>query len=213
MTELGIRAIGARTEPHAAVPTLLFDLALEETTGQLVESIALRCQIRIEPHRRRYSPEEQHSLLELFGETPRWGDTLKPFLWTHASTIVPRFSGSTRAELPVTCTYDFEVAASKYLHALEGGEIPTLLLFSGTVFVQGPTGLSVSQIPWEKEASFRLPVRVWREMMDRYFPNSGWLRLQTDTLDLLMRCKARRAVASWDQLVVSLLKDAGETEQ
>jgi hypothetical protein len=147
MTELGIRAIGARTEPHAAVPTLLFDLALEETTGQLVESIALRCQIRIEPHRRRYSPEEQHSLLELFGETPRWGDTLKPFLWTHASTIVPRFSGSTRAELPVTCTYDFEVAASKYLHALEGGEIPTLLLFSGTVFVQGPTLGQGSVVP------------------------------------------------------------------
>ncbi len=76
-----------------------------------------------------------------------------------------------------------------------------------------PRGSGVSQIPWDKEASFRLPVRVWREMMNRYFPNSGWLRLHTDTLNLLMRCKARRAVASWDQLMLSLLKDAGETEQ
>jgi len=213
VTDLTIRAVGARTEPHAAVPTLVFDLALEESTGQLVESIALRCQIRIEPHRRRYSPEEERNLIELFGESPRWGDTVKPFLWTHASTIVVGFSGSTRAELPVACTYDFEVAASKYLHALADGEVPVLLLFSGTVFLQGPTGISVSQIPWDKEASFRLPVRVWREMMDRYFPNSGWLRLHTDTLNLLMRCKARRAVASWDQLMVSLLRDAGETEQ
>ena len=138
---------------------------------------------------------------------------MKPFLWTHASTIVVGFSGSTRAELPVTCTYDFEVAATKYLHGLAEGEVPLLLLFSGTVFLQGATGISVSQIPWDKEASFRLPVQVWREMMDHYFPNSGWLRLHTDTLSLLMRCKGRRAVPSWDQLMISLLRDAGETEQ
>ena len=111
------------------------------------------------------------------------------------------------------CTYDLEIAHTKYFNALDTGDIPLLLLFSGTVFLQGATGISVSQIPWDKEASFRLPVRVWREMMDRYFPNSGWMRLHTDTLNLLMRCKARRAVASWDQLMVSLLRDAGETEQ
>jgi hypothetical protein len=213
MTELDIQTVGARAEKHAAVPTLMFELAIEERKGKAVESIALRCQIRIEPQKRRYSAEEEQNLLELFGETPRWGDTLKPFLWTHASTLVPGFSGSTRVDLPVSCTYDFEVAASKYLHALGEGEIPVLLLFSGTVFARGSAGLSATHIPWDRESSFRLPVHVWRAMMDHYFPNSGWLRLHTDTLNRLMRCKARRAIATWDDLLLSLLTDAGETEQ
>ena len=212
MIALDLRALAARVEPHAAVPTLMFDLAVDERSGGMVESILLRCQLRIQPHRRRYSRNEEQNLEELFGGPERWGDTLKPFLWTHASATVQSFSKTTRVELPVPCTYDFEVAASKYLHSLEGGEVPLLLLFSGTVFVQGPTGLQAEHIPWDKEASFRLPVRTWRELMDRYFPNAGWIRLQKETLDKLLRCKARRAVGTFDELVVSLLDDAGESE-
>jgi hypothetical protein len=208
MTGLSIRALGARAERHAAVPTLLFDL--EVRSEEPVESIALRCQIRIEPGRRKYSSAEEGPLLELFGEPPRWGDTQKPFLWTHASTIVPGFTGSTRVELPVTCTYDFEVAASKYLHALEEGEIPALLLFNGALFSHRDGALSVTQIPWDVESALRIPVSVWREMMDAYFPGSGWLRLHKDTLDALLRCKARRALASWDELMLVLLREAGE---
>ena len=177
-----------------------------------MESIGLRCQIRIEPQRRRYTGAEEERLLELFGETPRWGDTLKPFLWTHVSTVVPGFTGSTIVDLPVPCSYDLEVAAAKYFHALEDGEIPTLFLFSGTVFVRSPAGLRVQQVPWDKEAFCRLPVRVWRELMDAYFPQSGWLRLHRDTLDRLTRVKARRALATWDDVVTALLRDAGETQ-
>ena len=46
------------------------------------------------------------------------------------SLMVPSFTGSCELDLPVPCTYDFEVAASKYLHALGDGEVPLLLLFS-----------------------------------------------------------------------------------
>jgi hypothetical protein len=205
---VAIRATGAHPERHAAVPTMVFDLEVQST--EPIESIALRCQIRIEPQRRKYEPAEERCLLELFGETPRWGETLKPFLWTHASIIVPGFSESARVELPVTCTYDFEVAASKYLHALQEGEIPALLLFSGAVFARRESGLSVTQIPWDTESALRVPVRAWREMMDHYFPNSGWLRLHKDTLDALLRCKARRALASWDEVMRVLLQEAGE---
>jgi hypothetical protein len=208
MSGLAIRALAARAERHAAVPTLIFDLEIR--AEEPVESIALRCQIRIEPGRRKYSSAEEGPLLELFGEPPRWGETQKAFLWTHASTIVPGFTGSTRVELPVTCTYDFEVAASKYLHALEEGEIPALLLFNGALFSHREGALSVTQIPWDVESALRIPVRVWREMMDAYFPGSGWLRLHRDTLDALLRCKARRALASWDELMLALLREAGE---
>ena len=130
-------------------------------------SIRSRCAARSgsSPQRRRYAADEEARLLELFGETPRWGDTLKPFLWTHVSTMVVGFTGGTDVELHVPCTYDLDVAAAKYFHALDDGEIPLILLFSGTVFAKGDGGaLRVTQIPWDREARLRLPVQTWREL-------------------------------------------------
>jgi hypothetical protein len=211
MSEITFTVTEAAPVPYAAAPTLVFRLHLEAPAGDTIHSIALRCQIRIEPQRRRYTPDEEARLLELFGETPRWGDTLKPFLWTHASTMVPGFTGSTDVELHVPCSYDLEVAAAKYFHALGDGEIPLILLFSGTVFAKADGGaLRVTQVPWDREARFRLPVGTWRELVDRYFPNAGWLRLRRDTLDALLRMKARRVLATWDDVLAELLRAAGE---
>jgi len=208
VTDVRFQIVDVVPERHAAVPTLLFGLQVEERSGAAVD-IALRCQIRIEPQRRRYSPVEEQRLLELFGETPRWGDTLKPFLWTNVSALLPQFQGSLQTTLPVPCSYDFDVAAAKYFHALEDGEIPLVFLFSGTIFAQGETRLQVAQIPWNADATFRLPVRAWRALMDLYFPNGGWLRLRRESLDGLMRFKATRAIPTWDAVVDTLLKEAG----
>lgn len=211
MSQIAFTVLDAAPVPYAATPTLSVRLHLEAPAGETIHSIALRCQIRIEPQRRRYSADEEARLLELFGETPRWGDTLKPFLWTHVSTMVVGFAGGTDVELHVPCTYDLDVAAAKYFHALGDGDIPLILLFSGTVFARGEGGaLRVTQIPWDREARLRLPVRTWRELVDRYFPNSGWLRLRRDTLDALLRVKARRALATWDDVLAELLRAAGE---
>lgn len=206
MSELAFEIAGARPERYAAVPTLAFGLRISETSGAEIHSILLRCQIRIEPHRRRYSHEEEDRLAEQFGAVPRWSDTLKPFLWTHVSTIVPAFTGTSEFPLQVPCTYDFEVTAAKYFHALDQGEIPLLLLFSGTVFARGDNGLKVSQVPWSKEVAYRLPLSVWRELADLYFPNSGWLRLQHEALNHLMKFKARHHLLSWDEVIEVLLK-------
>ncbi len=180
MTNLTLEVIDARPEPHAAVPTIMLRMRIAETTGATVHAIALRCQIRIEPQRRRYTADEEARLYELFGETPRWGDSLRPFLWTHVATTVTSFRGTTEVDLPIECTYDFEVAASKYLHAVEDGEIPILLLFTGTVFTKGQSGFAVEPVAWDLEAPFRLPVAVWRDTMDLYFPNSGWIRVSRE---------------------------------
>jgi hypothetical protein len=210
MTELVFDCMDVRPERYAASPTLSFRLRIAETSGEAVHAIALRCQIRIEPQRRRYSAEEADRLLELFGERPRWGDTLKPLQFAMVSAMVPGFTGATEIELPVPCTYDFEVASAKYLHALDGDEVPLLLLFSGTVFTKGETGFSVAQVPWHKEASYRLPARVWRELMDLYFPNEAWIRMRRETLDALQAFKARQALPTWDDALEALLKQAGE---
>ena len=76
--------------------------------------------------------------------------------------MVPRFEGSTVVDLNVPCTFDFNVAATKYFDGLEAGELPLNFLFSGTVFYQGGVrALQVMQISWDKEARYRLPVQVW----------------------------------------------------
>lgn len=209
MTELDFAVVGAEPDRFAAAPTLVFKLRVTETSGTPIHVLALRCQIRIEPQRRRYSPEEEERLLALFGETPQWGDSLKPFLWTHASAMVAGFAGSTDVDLAVACSYDLEVAAAKYLHSLGDGEIPLILLFNGAVISTSADGsMSVDPVPWHKEFNYRLPVAVWRRMMDLYFPDSGWLRLQRDTLDALERFKASRALFTADQALEALLKEA-----
>jgi hypothetical protein len=210
MSELVFDCVDAKPERYAAVPTMLFKLHIAETSGESIHAIALRCQIRIEPQRRRYSLDEEERLLDLFGENLRWGDTLKPLQFTNVSMMVPGFHGSTEVDLPVVCTYDFEVSAAKYLHSLREGDVPLLLLFSGTVFAKGQSGFSVHQVPWHKEASYRLPVLLWREMMDLYFPNSAWMRVRRETFDALHLFKSRRALVTWDDALETLLKEAGE---
>ncbi len=175
-----------------------------------MHAAALRCQIRIEPQRRRYSEREEENLYELFGETPQWGSSLRPFLWTHVSSMVGRFDGTTEFDLPVECTYDFEVAGAKYMHTLGAGDIPLIFLFSGTVFTQGVSGFSAEPLSWSTESSYRLPVAVWRSTMDAYFPGSGFIRVRRDTLDDLQRFRAIRGLPTWDQAFEQLLKEAEE---
>jgi hypothetical protein len=210
MTNLAFEVVESRAEPHAAVPTIMMRIRAEEADGFSIHALALRCQIRIEPQKRRYSPDEEERLYEMFGETPQWGDSLRPFLWTHVSTTVGKFDGTTEFDLPIECTYDFDVAGAKYLHALGDGEIPLILLFSGTVYTRGETGFSAEPLSWSAEATHKLPVATWRAMMDLYYPNSGWIRVQRDTLDSLQRFRAYRGLPTWDQAFEQLLKEAGE---
>lgn len=206
MPDLHFQVADGEVLPFAAVPTLLFKVPITNAIeGERIQSIMLRAQVRIEVTQRHYDPGTEGRLLELFGEPHRWGETLRSLLWTHAAANVPPFVDSTVAELPIVCTYDFEVAAAKYFYALEDGEIPLLFLFSGTVFYLSGGELQIAQIPWELEASFRLPVAVWKDMMNRYFPNSAWLRLRKDVFDRLYAYKARNALPTWEDALERLM--------
>lgn len=210
MSELEFAVLDVVPEPYAATPNLLFRLRVRENTGEAIHAIALRCQLRIEPQRRQYADGEQDGLDDLFGSRERWRETLKPFLWTHSSAMVRGFMDSIEFDLPVTCTYDFDVTAAKYLHALREGDVPLLLLFSGTVFTRGTTGFGVEQVPWHLEASYRMPVSVWRRLMDSYFPGGGWIRVDRDTLDALIRFKSARALPGWESTFEALLAPMSE---
>lgn len=207
MPDLDFRVESAQPVPYAVAPHLVFKVAVTNANEEeKIQSVMLRCQIQIETVRRQYDDGEKASLFDLYGEPERWGQTLKTLLWTHANAAVQSFTGSCVVELPVPCTFDFNVATTKYFDGLEGGDIPLCFLFSGTVFYHDETGaLQVSQISWEKEANFRLPVSVWKEMMDHYYPNSAWLNIRKDVFEKLQEYKKRNSIPNWEQAFEQLL--------
>jgi hypothetical protein len=193
---------GARCEPFAASPLLALRTRVTESSGVPVYAITLRAQVRIEPQRRRYGAAESEQLAELFGGPERYGDTLRPLLWTFVSTTVLAFETEAAFDLLVPCSYDFDIAANKYLSALADGEIPLAVQFSGTLFVRGADGAVAAElVPWSCEAHYRLPVPVWRETMDAYFPNSAWIRVDRDTFDALYAFKRAGGFPTWEAAI------------
>ncbi|GAC1496039.1 MAG: DUF6084 family protein [Vulcanimicrobiaceae bacterium] len=207
MSALAFTVLGARAERYSIAPQLILRVGLQERSGADIYAIALRAQIMIAPQRRRYASSEAHDLVDLFGSQARYGETLRPMLWTHATQMVLAFSGATEFEVPIPCSYDFDIAAHKYLAALRDGEIPIDVLFSGTAIERGETGPASGFVPWSCEASYRLPVAVWRDAMDAHFPNAAWIRIDRETFEALQRRRAASSVPTWEATFASLLAE------
>jgi Family of unknown function (DUF6084) len=207
MPELQFQIEGAEAVPHAAAPLLALKLRIANLpASESIHSITLKCQVQIEPTKRRYLPPEQEKLADLFGEPSRWSRTVKPLHWMNTSIVVQGFVGSVLVNLELPCTFDFNVASTKYFHALDAGDIPLCVMFSGTVFYQSQESmLQVAQIPWDREAYFKLPVAVWKEMMDAHFPNSAWLSLRRDAFQQLYDYKVRHGLPTWEQAIARLI--------
>jgi hypothetical protein len=207
MPDLRLTIEGADVVSYSAAPLLSFKVRISNNAAaEVIHTIAMRAQIQIEVTRRKYDAAEQARLLDLFGEPDRWGQTLRNMLWTHASVVVPRFTGSVLAEIPVPCTFDFNVAATKYFHGVTSGDLPLCFQFSGNVFYQGEEEtLQVAPISWDKEAKYRLPVRVWKDLMDAYYPNSAWLALHRDTFEKLLQYKMREGIPTWEEAIERML--------
>jgi hypothetical protein len=207
MPELQFQIEGAEAVPHAAAPLLALKLRITNLpASESIHTLTLKCQVQIEPAKRRYLLPEQEKLADLFGEPSRWGRTVKPLHWMNTSVAVSGFMGSILVDLELPCTFDFNVASTKYFHALDAGDIPLCVMFSGTVFYQSQEGiLQVAQIPWDREAYFNLPVSVWKEMMDAHFPNSAWLSLRRDAFEQLYDYKVRHGLPTWEQAIERLI--------
>jgi hypothetical protein len=207
MPELHFQIEGAEAVPHAATPLIALKLRITNFPAtETIHAITLRCQVQIEPAKRRYVPNEQEKLLDLFGTPERWARTVKPLLWMNTSIAVPRFIGELLVDLELPCTFDFNVAATKYFHALNSGDIPVAVMFSGTLFYEGSNGaLQISQVPWDRECIYRLPVSVWKDMMEMHHPNSAWLCLRRDTFEQLYNYKVRHGLPTWEQAIAKAL--------
>lgn len=206
--EVTFSVLEIRPESYSVAPILAADVAISTTDGAPIQAIALRCQVRVEPHRRSYTDAEAAGLLDLFGPRQRWADTQRSFLWLHTTAMVPGFTAATRVDLPLPCTYDVEVAAAKYFHALRDGLVPLRFLFSGTIFDHAQHSLRVRQVSWECEDSHDMPVAVWQDLMAQHFPDAGWLRLTHDNIAALCAFKSARGLLSLDEAVDALLTSA-----
>ncbi len=207
MPDLSFEIVAANPVRDMITPALAFDLRVTNRfPEQSIQTVMLRCQIQIEVARRRYSATEQDHLRELFDDPSRWGDTLRPMTWMNTSVSIPAFSGSTVHPVTVPCTFDFSVATAKYFHGITDGEVPITFLFSGTVFYEADGGaLQVAPISWNKEARFRLPVQVWKNLMDLHYPNAVCLNLRRDVFDELYQFKMREGLASFDETIQRML--------
>jgi hypothetical protein len=215
MPDLDFKIAGVESAARGLAPLLRFNVEVTNVPAdEAIHSVMLQAQIRIQSPQRRYNAAEKEKLLDLFGLPSRWGETLRERMWTTSNTTVGEFAGRTEAHLSVPCTYDLNIAATKYFYALEEGEVPLLFLFSGTVFYAGPDDrLQAQQISWNKEAAYRMPVRVWREVMEAHYPNSAWLYLHRDVFDRLYAYKRAHGLATWDQTLEQLLAPATENEE
>ena len=208
MPDLTFRIESAEAAQLSAAPQIIFKLRItNRDPAEMIHSVVLRCQIQLEVTRRRYSTEEQEHLHDLFGEPERWSQTLRNLLWTHVNLNVPPFQAETVVDLPVPCTFDFNVGATKYFYGLDDGFVPLCVMFSGTVFyTRGSESLQVAPISWDKETRFSLPVKVWHDMMDTYYPNSAWLRVRRDIFDRLYEYKVRHGIPTWEQALERMLE-------
>jgi hypothetical protein len=209
MPDLGFQIEGAEVVKFSATPLLALKLRLTNADpAEAIANVALRCQIQIEVTRRPYTPQDQEKLRDLFGEPDRWAQTLKNLLWTHVNVNVPPFKGTTVVDLPIPCTFDFNVASTKYFHGLGEGDIPLCLMFSGSVFhSRDSDAMQVAPISWDKETRFKLPVKVWRELMDTYYPGSAWLCLRRDVFERLYAYKVRHGIPSWEKALENMLDE------
>ena len=207
MPDLSFKIEGAEVAKFSATPLIAFKLSVSNAnSGETIHSVALRSQIQIEVTRRRYTVEDQEKLRDLFGDPDRWSQTLRNLLWTHVNVNVPPFQGSTVVDLLVPCTFDFNVGATKYFHGLGDGDVPLCLMFSGTVFYAAPgEPMQLSPISWEKETRFSMPVKVWRDMMDSYYPNTAWLCLRRDIFERVYGYKVRHGIPTWEQALEAML--------
>jgi hypothetical protein len=201
--------LSARTVRYAAAPMLAIDLQVSEPSGRPVYMMALTIQVMIDPARRRYDDATREKLLELFGEPERWSVTTRSLVWCQLDVLVPAFTGSTVVAVPIQCSYDLELAATKYLRSLPDGEAPVALHFNGTIYYPGDDGgLQMVLVPWTKSIDFRMPVSVWNETIEHYYPNTGWVALRSETLEALGRAKVQRGLATLDACVAALIDEA-----
>ncbi len=209
MPDLKFQITGVEPTTRGLAPLLGFKVEVTNSPAdECIQAVLLSAQIQFQCPQRTYSGPEKEKLIELFGPPEMWGQSLRNRLWSQANTTVCAFRGKANGVLQVPCTFDLNIAATKYIYALEQGNVPLLFLFNGSVFYEAEGQLKVEPISWDSECVYQMPVSTWRSLMDQHYPNSAWFYLEREVFDRLYEFKRRGAFLNWEQTIDSLLQRA-----
>ena len=165
-----------------------------------MRSVLLDVQVQIAARRRGYDAAAHDRLFELFGPVADWGTTLRTLLWTRTTLVVPGVRGRTVVDLDVPCSYDLEVAASRYLDALGDGDGAARVPVQRQRVLRRRRRRAADDaaVVGAARRSTRCRCAVWKETMERYFRGTAWVRLRKERFDRLSAYKSRNALATWD---------------
>ena len=211
MTALAFNVVDAAVERYSASPAIRLRLRVGAQDGDRIDAIALRARVQIEPAGRTYTAGEEARLREIFGERERWVHSVRPLQWTETSIMVGSFSRETTFEISLACTYDLNVAGGKFISALDAGDIPLRLFFTGTLFRGSASGFNVEMLPWNLECTTRLSMQLWYDAMNSAFPDQAWIRVDRSTFEALRSYRADHSFSNWEEAFSVLL--AGEMRQ
>ena len=210
MPDLSFQIEAASVVPFAASPTHRISSSTinNAVPDEAIHTIALRCQIQIEVTRRRYTPEEQERLLDLFGKPDRWSQTLRSLLWTHANRGCSRFRRD-RARTSICRFPAPSTSMSRRPSISRGSPMATSRCSCSSA---APSSTRRRQPPAGRAhlvgsgSTIQAACKMWREMMDAYYPNSAWLNLRRDVFDRLYRYKMQHGIPTWEQALEQILR-------
>jgi hypothetical protein len=198
---------GVEAEPNAATPVLRFSVEVTDASGREIYTIALTALVQIDADRRAYDLETRERLLDLFGEQERIPATAGAVPFGRVETLVPSFTGTGTFEIVLPVSADLELAAARYFASLPGGAVPLTFNFNGTIFYAGSDDrLQITLVPWSCTARFRLRVGIWRELIERRYAGSGFVRLQPETLQHLRQRRAELGLPTFDATIADALR-------
>jgi len=202
--DLKFRVESASPVARAAVPMINFRVRVLNAGPEPVRAAAVVCRIEIDAPRRP-TAEDRERLKDLFGESSRWADSGSALLWTSATMVVPAFSETAACDLLAPCSFDFNVAATKYFYGLQERAAPLRFHFSGQVVFENSAGGLESAAFAQEQACYPLPLSAWSELMDDYYPSSMWLRLPREIFERLYQYKTDRAIPTWEDVFDDIL--------
>ncbi len=190
---------------------LMLDLQVSEPSGRPVYMIGLTIQLMIEPARRGYDDLTRERLAGLFGAPERWAVTTHSLVWAQLDVARPGVHGFDHGDGADGVQLRPRGSRRQVPDALPDGEVPMALHFSGIVYYPNERGgLQMVLVPWSCSIDYRMPVAMWRETIDHYYPNTGWVTLRSATLAALEHERVQRGLPTYDACISELLEGEGD---
>lgn len=213
MPDLAFAVTGVRAVADGWIPLLEFTLEIQSRPEcEDVRALLLQIEVHIQPS----EGTSRRMLSACPGESSAArgsgvaAGAARRYRWTHVHTTVPAFAGTIAVPLLVPCSYDLNLAATRWFAACASDTVELAFEVGGTIIHMGDgAGLQVQPIPCGRDAIFAIPGATWMAMMEQHYPNSAWLYCRRDVIERLHAFKSDGDFDTWEEALEELLAAAG----